>query len=236
MRSLKTLSDKELLNQLTKLVKQELDLTLDILPHLIEVEYRKIYRSLGYRSMFVYCTEGLGYSESSACRRIYAARAIRKCPRAYEDLREGRVNLGTLALVWQHLTPELLEEIGGRSYRQVQAIVSRFNPLMKHRDRTRTVTVHKRAAVAVTGARQTAGATSRGSADSADSTGPTGPSGLSLAAEWESRPEVGDISHRRGGKFSVTAVPCDSAVDVQADSVVEVLCDSAVDVQADSVI
>ena len=80
VRSLKTLSDKELLNQLTKLVKQELDLTLEILPHLIEVEKRKIFRSLGYRSMFVYCTEGLGYSESSACRRIYAARAIPQEP------------------------------------------------------------------------------------------------------------------------------------------------------------
>ena len=148
MRSLKTLSDKELLNQLTKLVKQELDLTLDILPHLIEVEKRKIYRSLGYRSMFVYCTEGLGYSESSACRRIYAARAIRKCPRAYGDMRSGRVNLGTLALVWQHLTPELLEEIRGRSYRQVQAIVSRFNPLIKHRDRVMSRLLWKLSSVA----------------------------------------------------------------------------------------
>lgn len=188
MKSLKTLSDKELLNRLTKLVKHELDLTLDILLHLIEVENRRIYRSLGYRSMFVYCTDGLGYSESSACRRIYAARAIRKCPRAYGDLREGRVNLGSLELAWQHLTPELLEEIQGRSYRQVQAIVSRFNPLTKHSDKTRPVSVQR--PIETAGERQTAGATS------------TGSGGLSLAAEPERRPELGDISHRRGGKFS----------------------------------
>ena len=235
MRSLKTLSDKELLNQLTKLVKQELDLTLEILPHLIEVEHRKIYRSLGYRSMFVYCTEGLGYSESSACRRIYAARAIRKCPRAYVDLREGRVNLGTLALVWQHLTPELLEEIGGRSYRQVQAIVSRFNPSMKHRDRTRPVTVQR--PVAVTGERQPAGTTSRGSVDSTDftdsagSTGPRDPGGLIFAAEPESRPELGDISHRRGGKYSATEVQADSTTETQRDSAVDVQDDSVIEVQ-----
>jgi 5-methylcytosine-specific restriction endonuclease McrA len=45
MRSLKNLSDKELLNRLQKLVKQEHNLTLEILPHLIEVENRKIYVS-----------------------------------------------------------------------------------------------------------------------------------------------------------------------------------------------
>ena len=54
MRSLKSFSDKELLNRLSKLVKQEHDLTLEILLHLIEVEDRRIYRALGYSSMFVY--------------------------------------------------------------------------------------------------------------------------------------------------------------------------------------
>ena len=126
MKSLKTLSNNELLNRLSKLVKQEHNLTLEILPHLIEVENRKIYRSLGYSSMFVYCTDGLGYSESSANRRIYAAREIHKCPKAYEYLRKGYVNLATLALVWRHVTLELLEEIRGKSYRKVQAIQTRI--------------------------------------------------------------------------------------------------------------
>ena len=54
LKSLKTLSNNELLNRLSKLVKQEHNLTLEILPHLIEVENRKIYRALGYSSMFVY--------------------------------------------------------------------------------------------------------------------------------------------------------------------------------------
>jgi hypothetical protein len=105
--------------------------------------------------MFVYCTDGLGYSELSANRRIYAARAIRNCPGAYDDLCKGRVNLGTLALAWRHLTPELLEEIRDKSYRQVQTIVSRFNPMIKHRDMTRPVAVRK--PVAVSSERQSAG-------------------------------------------------------------------------------
>jgi 5-methylcytosine-specific restriction endonuclease McrA len=45
--------------------------------------------------------------------------------------------------VWQHVTPGVLEEIRDKSYRQVQAIVSRFNPMTKHRDVTRAVTVRK---------------------------------------------------------------------------------------------
>ena len=130
--------------------------------------------------MFVYCTDGLGYSESSANRRIYAARAIRNCPGAYDKLRKGDVNLGTLALVWRHLTPELLREISGKSYRQVQAIVSRFNPMIKHRDMTRPVAV--RTPVADAGERQTAGATLAGS------------SGLSLSTEPKSDPELGENS------------------------------------------
>jgi 5-methylcytosine-specific restriction endonuclease McrA len=197
MRSLKTLSDRELLNRLSKLVKQERNLTLEILPHLIEVENRKIHFSLGYSSMFVYCTEGLGYSESSANRRIYAARAIRKCPRAFTELRDGRVNFGTLALVWRHITPELLEEIRGKSYRQVQAIASRFNPMMKHRDITRPVAVRK--PVAVAAGRQTAGATF------------TGSSGLPLSVGSENDPELGEISLRRGGNKRAADTQCDSS-------------------------
>jgi hypothetical protein len=54
LKSLKSLSDRNLLNQLTSLVKKEKDLTCEILLHLIEVENRKVYRSLGYSSMFVY--------------------------------------------------------------------------------------------------------------------------------------------------------------------------------------
>ncbi len=54
LKSLKSLSDNSLLNQLNHLVKREKDLTCEILIHLIEVENRKIYRTLGYSSMFVY--------------------------------------------------------------------------------------------------------------------------------------------------------------------------------------
>jgi hypothetical protein len=141
MHSLKGLSDRELLNRLSKLVTYERKLTLAILLFIIEVENRKIYRSLGYSSMFVYCTEGLGFSESSANRRICAARAVRRCPVAYDCLSDGRVTLSNLAIAWKYVTPELLEEIAGKSQRRVFGIIDRFEPKIKHPDSTRPVMV-----------------------------------------------------------------------------------------------
>ncbi len=96
------------------------------------------------------------------------------------------MNLATLALAWKYLSPELLGEIRGTSYRQVQTIVSRFNPMIKHRDLTRPVAVRK--PVEAASERQTVGAPLKGSI------------GLSLATEHEDSPKLGEISLRRGGK------------------------------------
>ena len=143
MRSLKGLSDNALLNNLRRLVGEERKLTHEILLFIIEVENRRIYRGLGYSSLFVFCTEGLAYSESAANRRICAARAIRKCPEAYDHLRDGRVKLGSLAIAWKHISPGLLDEIAGKTQRQVFNIVARFEPKIKFRDSARPVVVRQ---------------------------------------------------------------------------------------------
>ena len=75
LKSLKSLSDNSLLNQLNCLVKQEHDLTLEILPHLLEVEDRGLHLRAGYPSLYKYCVDSLGFSESTAVRRIRAASA-----------------------------------------------------------------------------------------------------------------------------------------------------------------
>ncbi len=214
MRSLKGCSDRELLNRLLKLVKQEHNLTLEILPHLIEVENRKLYRGLGYSSLFVYCTDGLGYSESSANRRICAARAIRKCPEAYDYLRDGRANLSTLSIAWKYITRELLVEIIGKSQRQVFQIVARFEPQIKYRDDTRPVVI--RQPVEPRRGRQPAGAFN-GSCGLALA-GP-GLRGAETASSLpESSPELGEILHRSGGRN--LASPETSAPDRKMKTVV----------------
>jgi len=51
-----------------------------ILYYLIELDNRKLYRELGFSSLFDYCLRALKYSEGSSYRRITAARAIRDNP------------------------------------------------------------------------------------------------------------------------------------------------------------
>lgn len=113
----------------------------EVILALIELERRGLYRELGYRSLYEYCTRELKYSESGAMRRIHAARAIRTCPPALAYLRTGRVNLTTRSLSWKHLTPELLERISEKSRKEVEAIIAEFQPVPLTPDKTQTVVV-----------------------------------------------------------------------------------------------
>ena len=143
MASLKNISNVELINRLKDLVKREHHLTLSILPHLMEIECRKLYLSLGFSSLYDYCTRELKYSETAAMRRIYAARAIEKCPPAMDSLRDGRVNLTTLSMVWRYATPELLDRIAHKAKREVEAIVAEFNVGPQVKDRNKPVVVER---------------------------------------------------------------------------------------------
>ena len=143
MGSLQKVSNVELISQLKFLVKQERHLTIKILPHLMEVERRKLYRDMGFRSLYDYCTRELKYSESGAMRRIYAARAIEKCPAAMDYLAKGLVNLSTLSLSWKYLTPGLLDRIACKSKREVEAIVAEFDPKPHAKDRVHPVVVER---------------------------------------------------------------------------------------------
>ena len=62
--NLRALSDDSLQSRLLALVRRERVTTLDILHHLNEVGRRKLHLTLGHGSLFKYCTERLGYSES----------------------------------------------------------------------------------------------------------------------------------------------------------------------------
>ena len=88
--TLKNLSDKELVTRLHQLVGKEKSITLEILPHLIEVGRRSLYLQKGYGSLFDYCKGELGYSDASAWRRVNATESLRKFPEAYALLKSGR--------------------------------------------------------------------------------------------------------------------------------------------------
>lgn len=142
---LRGLSDRELLLRLGRLVHDERRRLVDILRHLNEVERRGLYLRRAYGSLFEYCTQSLRYSESATCRRITAARCLRRFPEVADLLETGELNLVTVSLVAKILTEKnrraLLASVRGKSRCEVEAVVSAHSPQPPVRDRVRAVTV-----------------------------------------------------------------------------------------------
>jgi hypothetical protein len=75
------------------LASRERELLLEVLQTIKEIDLRKTYAEFGFSSLFVYLTEGVGYSESSAYRRIQAARLLQETPEIAEKIQSGKLNL-----------------------------------------------------------------------------------------------------------------------------------------------
>lgn len=130
--SLQSLPDVALLNRITRLTRCERAFTLRALACLIEIEHRKLHFALGYSSMFMFCTAGLGYSGSAAGRRIQTARAVARFPEVMALLRANEVNVCTVSRVSRFLSPdnkdEILARIRGKSLDEVIAIATEYRP------------------------------------------------------------------------------------------------------------
>jgi len=124
-------ADDRLLATLRALVGRENDLLAELLAHLAELDERQLCLELGYSSLFKYCVEALGFCESSAGRRIAAARVCRKYPEAFARVARGELQLSVLSVLAQHLNPEnateLFEACSHKSCEQVELLlVARF--------------------------------------------------------------------------------------------------------------
>lgn len=128
--NLSALSNAELVASLEKLKGQETETTLSVLYHLVELDKRRYYRDLGFSSLFFYCTKRLGYSESSAGRRITAARCLREFPELAEMIRNSQVTLCTIAAAAQTLRTKSAKpaDLCGKSKREVEALVANAAP------------------------------------------------------------------------------------------------------------
>ncbi len=92
---LKNISDTELLSKTKGLVLKERELIGEIIAHLAEIETRKLYCDLKYRSLYDYCTEELGYTNDQAYRRICAMRLTKQLPQVKEKLENGTISLSS---------------------------------------------------------------------------------------------------------------------------------------------
>lgn len=130
--SLTDLSDDELLARVRRLVDRSNEVTAHLVAHLAELDSRRLYLGEGCSSLFTYCTEVLGLSESAAYRRIEAARAARKFPVLLEMLAQGAVHLTAVVMLAPHLTlenhEELLAQATHKTKRELEVLVARLRP------------------------------------------------------------------------------------------------------------
>ena len=137
------LGNEELLLGLSGLVKRGDELLADLLAHLAELDERRLYLELGFPSLFAYCTASLGMCESSAGRRILAARVCRKLPGAFARVVSGELNLSALCAMSPHLNAENAEDLAAlcsrRSRRDIEALLAARFPRPDIRDSVRRV-------------------------------------------------------------------------------------------------
>lgn len=90
--------DSHVLANLRILVQAERDNVIQILHHLREVERRRLYSQLKYKSLFDYVVGDLKYSESAAMRRISAMRIINEMPEMEARISSGALSLSNIAM------------------------------------------------------------------------------------------------------------------------------------------
>ncbi|MBI4404925.1 MAG: HNH endonuclease [Deltaproteobacteria bacterium] len=129
------LTNEQLLFELGNLRKEERQTQARFLVHLGEMEERRLFAVEGY-SAFTYLTQKLGYSEGSAYKRIVAARAVRRFPRLYYLLREGKITMTNISLIHSHLTEDnfyrLLPQVEGKSRLYVEKLIAALEPGENH--------------------------------------------------------------------------------------------------------
>lgn len=93
---IQSLTNQELISKVDFLAKEERRIAVEVLRLLREIERRQLFAELGYPSLFAYCTKALRYSESAACRRIEAMRAMRNTSEVEAKLESGELSLSVV--------------------------------------------------------------------------------------------------------------------------------------------
>lgn len=132
MSPLSSLSDFELMRRLAGLVHAERHAVVDVIEHLVEVERRRLYLSLGVPSLYRYCIQKLGYDEHAALKRHRVAKLALRLPQVLDELRAGTMHLTGLFLLSTHLREDnaatLLGDARGKSRRQIEQLIARWFP------------------------------------------------------------------------------------------------------------
>jgi len=85
------ISDKALILNLETAVRAERKCLTEVLHLLKEVERRRLFSSLGYKSIFELAVKKLGYAEDQAYRRISAMRLLKELPQIETSITNGEI-------------------------------------------------------------------------------------------------------------------------------------------------
>ena len=147
----KNLSDQDLISNLKNLINQERSILTEILQHLLEVDNRKLFLTLGFSSLYEYVTQELHYNEAQAYRRIQAMRALREVPEIESKIDQGRLTLTQITQAQEYfrsekkkgeaLSPEekstILSEIAEKTTRETERYFIKLSPELGTKDKTR---------------------------------------------------------------------------------------------------
>src|ERR1700674_716516 len=136
-------SARDLDRRLADLVRNERHLGVQFVVELAGFAERKLYRELGYTSLFHYCVRQLGLSKSSAFRRSEVARLIARFPFIADRLAEGRLSIRALVALREILTEEnhaeVLTRAEGKSEEEAQLLGVEYRPKPVPRDVVRAL-------------------------------------------------------------------------------------------------
>lgn len=104
--NLHLINDTLLIEKTEKLVREERELLTNVLHHLCEIERRRLFSALGYKSLFDFAVKKLGYSEDQAYRRIAAMRLLKELPEIETQIENGAISLTHIGLVQSYFKQE----------------------------------------------------------------------------------------------------------------------------------
>jgi len=104
--NVRNMNDQTLLTATERLVKQERELLTTVLHHLREVERRRLFSTLNFKSLFEYAVKQLCYSEDQAYRRISAMRLLNDLPELEEKINSGSLSLTNISLAQSYFRTE----------------------------------------------------------------------------------------------------------------------------------
>jgi HNH endonuclease len=121
------MKDDKLITDIKYWVNRERDALEKVISHLRLVQDRRLHLKMGYSSLFQFAVKELGYSETSAQRRVAVVRPQMKLP---DVLKEKGHNLSTLGLIEKlgreasaQECQELLDKTRGMSVREAEIAI-----------------------------------------------------------------------------------------------------------------